>query len=191
MDIIKFLKLNSRRGWLWLGVFFVICSYIPWLVVPDRTTINVLFPVVVLSVCLMHSNKHWLWLLAASIVSALAAIVINPDIWTDHRWTLALTVAANIVLGVANYIVELVPWGRAQTQYRLANRLKRQSEQLQTVIESQESAERAVLQFETDRRALLEYLPIHVVQKNVKGEFTFVTQSFCDLIQKPYDIINI
>ena len=179
-------KLNSRRSWFWLGMVLVAGSYLPWLLVPASTTIAVLIPVVVLSICLMHSNKQWLWLLATAFVCAIGVVVVKPQVWSDQGWALSLTVVANALLGLANYVVEVVPWGRAQTQNRLASRLKRQSEQLQTVIESQESAERAVLQFETDRRALLEYLPIHVVQKNVKGEFTFVTQSFCNLIQKTY-----
>ncbi len=47
------------------------------------------------------------------------------------------------------------------------------------------------MQFESDRRALLEHLPVHVVQKDREGRFTFVTQSFCRLVQRDYaDVIG-
>jgi PAS domain S-box-containing protein len=32
----------------------------------------------------------------------------------------------------------------------------------------------------------LEHLPVHVVQKDQQGRFTFVTKSFCDLVQREY-----
>ena len=38
-----------------------------------------------------------------------------------------------------------------------------------------------------DRQELLEHLPVHVVQKNREGRFVYVTQSFCDMMNRSFD----
>ncbi len=187
MQLTSYLKLVPKRGWLWLGMAAVLCSYLPWLFAWDNAPLAVLLPVAVSSMCVLQSRRRWFILWLVSLAAVALIWIVNPELVHARGLSLLLILSAQAAIGLAGVSVDYMPWSHAQTQSRLAHRLRRQSEQLQSILENQESTERTVMQFETDRRALLEHLPVHVVQKNLHGRFTFVTQSFCDLVNRPYE----
>lgn len=191
MNLTRYLKLIPRRSWRWVGMAAVLCSYIPWLLGSQETPLAILIPTAVWTICVLQSRSSWVWLLGVSVLATAGVWYGNPELAKVSWRTLGLILGTQFSVGLAGLMVDYLPWGQAQAQSRLAHRLRRQSEKLQSILESQESTERTVMQFETDRRALLEHLPVHVVQKNVDGEFTFVTQSFCDLVNRSYsDVIG-
>ena len=184
----RLLKMFPRNGWLWLGLAAIVGSYLAcWLPQSRDSTIAVLLPLVVTSICIMHVRHHWQLVALAVVGSILLLAVLQPEFTRSHWQDFAWLMLAQLAIGLASYLVDSVPWGHAQTHTRLADRLRRQSKKLQTVRESQEFAERTVQQFESDRRTLLEHLPVHVVQKDTQGKFTFVSRSFCDLVGQDYD----
>ena len=182
------MKAIPRNGWLLFGLAAIVASYLGcWLTRPQDLTIALLVPLVLTTTCIMHLRREWPLVAAAVVVSITLLALIQPEFTRLHWRELCWLAMAQLTLGVASYLVDAVPWGYAQSHTRLEDRFRRQAEKLQTVRESQESAEQRVLQFESDRRALLEHLPVHVIQKNRNGEFTFVSRSFCELVDQSYD----
>jgi two-component system, sensor histidine kinase and response regulator len=187
MPLKRYLKLLPRKTWLCVGLALVVASYSSWLFWSGDDALPIVLTIVVPGVCILHSQRRWVWLLAASLISTLAIAFFAPDVARLHWSSLLMVFAAQVVLAISNYLTDFMPWGRTQARTRLAHRLKRQADQLREVLESQESTERTVMQIESDRRALLEHLPVHVVQKDIDGRFLFVTQSFCELVDRPFE----
>jgi two-component system sensor histidine kinase/response regulator len=181
---ISHFQLISRRTWLWLGFAAIVGGH-ALLLLPWQPREMLLVPVVVTAVCVILSQRHTRMLIALAVGSAIGLGALEPSSLATWTQVLAL-VTAQCMVGLARQFVVLSPWGPIRAQERLSGRIRRQSEQLQAAIQNQESTERTVLQFESDRRALLEYLPVHVVQKDSNGCFTFVTQSFCDLVNRDF-----
>ncbi len=68
---------------------------------------------------------------------------------------------------------------RARVRRRLVGRVKNRAKQLQkTGSELRQAVERS----EVAHRTLLEHLPVHVLQKDLDGRFSFVSQSFSRLL---------
>jgi two-component system, sensor histidine kinase and response regulator len=194
--------LLPRRLWISAAIFLCALSYFPVLAWPEYP-LRILLPLVFTSACFMLSARHQSTLVVASLcLTALAMGIeyglvrnfIRVELDGAHAalssvqnyevlhvyGALAL---AQLTVGLAQLSVIHSPWGYGRAQRRLRGRLQRQSQQLQAV---QSSEKLTAQQFESDRRTLLEHLPVHVVQKDCHGRFTFVTQSFCDLVQRDY-----
>ena len=86
-----------------------------------------------------------------------------------------------LVLGACG-ISLFSPRGSLRTKRRLKSRLHRQRGEMVSIQARQQQFLNNV---EMDRQALLEYLPVYVVQKDRHGRFTFVTDSFCQLLGRP------
>ncbi len=184
----RYLRAMPHHGWLGLGLAAIVVAFLScWLMQPQDLSLAVLLPTVLTTICILHLRHHELLIALAVAGSILLLALIQPEFTKSHWRELVWVVLALLTIGAANCLVDAVPWGLAQSHTRLADRLRRQSKKLQTVRESQESAERAVQQFESDRRTLLEHLPVHVVQKNCSGQFTFVSRSFCELVGQTYE----
>ncbi|MGN6545618.1 MAG: PAS domain-containing protein, partial [Aureliella sp.] len=70
---------------------------------------------------------------------------------------------------------------RARSRRRLVGRVKNRAKRLQkTGTELRQAVERS----EVAQRALLEHLPVHVLQKDLEGRFTFISQSFSRLLNR-------
>lgn len=96
-------------------------------------------------------------------------------------WFSALAV---LVLAIIHERVRRMLLARSGIRSRLASRVKRQAEQLSF---SDSQLRQAVQQSKVAQQALLEHLPIHVVQKDLEGRFTFASQSYCRLLGKPIE----
>ncbi len=177
---IHLLSLVPRHFWFPIGLAAVGLSHLA--LVLDFSSAE-LFPVVVTAMCLMCTQRHVAWLTIAAILTAVCCGLgqFAADSVTSG-WPVAVAHAA---LGSARLAFVRSPLGRIHAMQRLSRRLRRQSEQLQAAIENQESTRRTVQQFESDRRTLLDHLPLHVVRKDLEGRFTFVSQSFCDFVGRP------
>lgn len=185
----RYLKIIRRQRWLGLGLVIILLSYTPWMLAPVYLPLAITLPLVVSCTFLQYLQSplgRWLFL-AIHFVAVLFVLVINPDAREFHIGALALGLGGQVFLAFAHFFLERVPWGRAQSQIRLADRLKRQSDELREALASHESTARTVAQIESDRRTLLEHLPVHVVHKDVDGKFLFATKSFCKLIDRPFE----
>lgn len=179
---IHLLNLLPRHYWSPIGVAIIGLSHLVLLI--DFPSAE-LIPVVVAAICIMCTQKHVGWLTAAAVIAALCVGVWQQSsaaYAASSGWPVAIAHAA---MGCARLAFVRSPLGRVYALRRLTRRLRRQSEQLQAAIESQESTRRTVQQFESDRRTLLDHLPLHVVRKDLHGHFTFVSQSFCDFVGRP------
>ncbi|MCA9126615.1 MAG: PAS domain S-box protein [Planctomycetales bacterium] len=171
-----------------LGVIFLLASYLPlWSAGVERP--NTMFlPLVTTAVVLTSqaARSHHLVLLTA-VLSLLTILPSGAFQSTDTTVNVLTFWFCQAVIVGTHYVMLLSPRAPVNVQSRLAGRLRRQSEQLQHALESQENAERSgQLRSVHDRRTLLEHLPVHVVQKDCDGRFTFVSQSFCDLVGREY-----
>ncbi|QDV22839.1 PAS domain S-box protein [Aureliella helgolandensis] len=193
----RILRLIPRRQRVWGGLGLIGVAHLPLAAFGSQNPIAYILPIVVTSLCTMASHKHVkmivLWAITLSVLSMWNAPDGNS---TEHRLQLLGLACSHLIIGAAHVLILRSPWGPARTELRLANRLKRQSRHLQEVLQNQETTkrdveQRAVLQFESDRRTLLEHLPVHVVQKDCEGRFTFVSQSFCRLVGREYaDVVG-
>ncbi|MFN3189556.1 MAG: PAS domain-containing protein [Aureliella sp.] len=181
------LKLLPKRSWLLLGVCSIFASYTLWLFEWPNTTIATVVPIVLATLCLTLSPRSWWLVLPVSAAAIVGVVLVSPLTRAEHGGDLLTIWCAKLVVALGLFVVERVPWGRNQKTQRMADRLRRQSDQLREAIESQATTRRTVEQFESDRRALLEHLPVHVVQKDKDGRFLFATQSFCELISRHLD----
>ncbi|MEM7476495.1 MAG: PAS domain-containing protein [Planctomycetota bacterium] len=189
MSSLMYFKIIRRSRWLLLGLIVILLSYVPWMISPIYLPLAIALPLVVSCICVQYiQTAISRWAIALSHV-AITLLVLNfgAEAGADHREALWIALLGQMCIAFASYIGELAPWGRAQSQIRLADRIKRQSHELREERESHESTARTVAQIESDRRTLLEHLPVHVVQKDINGRFLFVTQSFCKLVNRPFD----
>lgn len=187
MMMADYFKRVPRRLWIWVGLAVVVLSYLPWFVSPFYLPLGLLLPLVATSTCVLHSQRRTILVFLTSVFTVVLVVLIAPTNASSHTNELILLLLAQCGLGVATFLGDFVPWGRAQSQLRLTDRLKRQTDELREAVESKESTERTVQQFVSDRRALVEHLPLHVLQKDIDGNFLFVSQSFCELVNRPYE----
>lgn len=183
---IHLLNLLPRHYWAPIGIAIIVLSHLVLLI--DFPSAE-LFPVVITAICIMCTQKHVGWLTSAAVIAAVCVGIgqqASAAYAVPSGWPVAL---ANAALGSARLAFVRSPLGRVYALQRLTRRLRRQSEQLQAAIEKQESTRLTVQQFESDRRTLLDHLPLHVVRKDLQGHFTFVSQSFCDFIGRPMEDI--
>ena len=68
--------------------------------------------------------------------------------------------------------------------------LLRATQVLETEIGERERAERELSHSQAHYLSLIENLPIHVIRKDLEGRFTFVSQSFCDLLGAPAEKVS-
>lgn len=179
---IHLLSLFPRHFWYPLGIALIVLSHLTLLMgFPSAE----LIPVVLTAICLMCTQKHVGRLAVVAITAALCVgiwqLLVTANA-TTSAWPVAIAQAA---LGGVRLAFVRSPLGRVHALQRLSRRLRRQSEQLQAAIENQKLTHRTVEQFESDRRTLLDHLPLHVVRKDLQGHFTFVSQSFCDFVDLP------
>lgn len=186
MSIFRYWVLVPRKSWLWLGWALVVCSYAPWIFDPILVPLAVALPIVAASIYISYSPRRWPMVLLFAGSATTGLLVFLPGVAEQHWLTLAMMLISQVIIGASSVFSERMPWGKMRAQNRLANRLRRQRAQLRKFRQNQASTERTVLQIESDRRALLEHLPVHVVQKDLEGRFLFVTQSFCDLVKRPF-----
>ncbi len=194
--LIRHMKLVRRRyGWS-LGVIAIAVSYLPLLLAPNFVAITVACPLTVASIsqCLLQRLTTQLWLaaLVITMVAALLSHLTFPELSLTNRWSLvAILFLGQLVAGAAQVSAVRGAWGALHAKKRLKRRIRRQTEALQVAIANQNVSQQTVKQYESDRRALLEHLPVHIVQKDLEGRFTFVTQSFCKLVNRSYaDVIG-
>lgn len=152
-------------------------------------------PLLVAAVCLSQLPTRFVpWLAGYS------AICFSFSAIYQRTWYSALTdIVFNLVaLALLIWLVHQQPSARSRDWARVTRRLKRQSEmlrssdsQLMDAIRVQQVAKQAYLKSEAERQTLLEHLPVYVIQKDRSGKFTFATQSFCDLLNRPLvDVIG-
>ncbi|MEO8268397.1 MAG: PAS domain-containing protein [Aureliella sp.] len=177
----QLLSLLPRHFWYPFGILAIGCSHLA-LLTPFASA--ELLPVVITALCIMCSQRHVVGLSSAAVGFALSLGLwqLSQNLPSNTEWLVALSSAT---LGAVRLIFVRSPYGPLRSRQRLSQRLRRQSQQLQAAIENQESTRRTVQQFESDRRALLEHLPLHLVQKDLNGRFTFVSKSFCDFLGQP------
>lgn len=190
----RIFNLIPRRWWTPIGIAAIVTSHLLLLIPAGTLSSFAMVPVVITAITVMCSQRHVPVL--AGVALACASCLTWVRLLSHGDWPTALAIALSVsLLGIVRLMVVRSPRGPLAAQERLSSRLRRQSQQLQAALQSQESTERSVKQtvqqFESDRRALLEHLPLHVVQKNLQGEFTFVSKSFCDLLHREFaDIIG-
>lgn len=187
LQLARYLKMVPRNSWVWLGLGAIVVSYIPWFLTPFDIAAGITLPMTATTICLVNSRKRWPLLLAASLCMLMLASICNSVEVLAHGAAVLGLLCGQLLIAASTYLIDIAPWGANQASTRMADRLRRQSEKLQAIMVDQQSAARTVRQFESDRRALLEHLPVHVVQKNQDGKFTFVSQSFCELVERPFE----
>ncbi|MCA9134123.1 MAG: PAS domain-containing protein, partial [Planctomycetales bacterium] len=190
---IRLVKWIPSRAWIYLKIAAILGGHLLLLGLPPDLPAGLLVPIVLTTLCLLVSQRHIALLAVAAIGSALsvgllAASGLASGALTAWPSLVALSLA-ELLVALTRLLIIRSPRGPLRAQERLSSRLQRQSAQLQAALQSQESTERAVQQFESDRRALLEHLPVHVVQKDAQGHFTFVSKSFCELVKRDYAAI--
>ncbi len=183
-------SLIPRGRWIAVALLAIGLSYLPILFAP-QVQMLVLLPLVATTVGYMLSMRHQRTLIYGSLLLSLLALLISTFTWRSPspigRWELFGGLAlSQVVIGFAQLHVLRSPWGHARAERRLKSRVLRQSQRLQA---AQSSGKQTAMQYESDRRALLEHLPVHIVQKDCSGRFTFVTQSFCELVNQDFDYI--
>lgn len=180
-----------RRIWQVVGLLCVLLSYLPWLLGWQTHPLAVVAPLVVVGLAILHSQRNWPSVLWMAIACTLLVALLRPSVFAAEWQGLLLVLAGQVAIAIGSRSAELMPWGNARAQSRLTRRLKRQTHQLREALEKQETTQRRVKQYESNRRALLEHLPVHVVQKDIEGRFLFVTQSFCELVNRNFaDVIG-
>jgi two-component system, sensor histidine kinase and response regulator len=188
----RLIRILPRRSWLSIGIAAIACSYTPMLAAPGLEAFAVLLPTVTSAFCFTLSQRHIGTLIVAALSMTFLSGWLTADAASSHRehWNAIYSLAvAQLLLGACQMAFVRSSIGPAMSQRRLKQRLRRQVEELQAARADQRSKEAAVKKIESDRRTLLEHLPVHIVQKDVDGKFTFVTQSFCDLVQMRYEQI--
>ncbi|GAB5401838.1 MAG: hypothetical protein Aurels2KO_00690 [Aureliella sp.] len=195
-----------RRYWLPVGLVGIALCHLPLLLLGAHHPSVLVLPLVMTSVALMITQKHGGTVVCAAVVFALLAGLPhiladrplpppsdNPQsvIGVGYQWqNVAVLILAHALVGLSHFVFVRSPFSPQQAQSRLAGRLKRQTEALEAARVSQQNAE---LEAETrttfDRKRLLEHLPVHLVLKDVDGRFTFVSKSFCDLVEREFDEI--
>ncbi|MCA9191837.1 MAG: PAS domain S-box protein [Planctomycetales bacterium] len=128
-------------------------------------------------------SRSWAGLISLAYILLSFGLAWQPDT-TYSPWP---TVIAIAVLGIASYRYDFSQRELVKATQRLSRRLRQRSEQLEAEQARTEEAQRNSFQIESDRRALLEHLPAHVLHKDRDGKLTFVSQSYCDLLGKTSD----
>ncbi|GIX00079.1 MAG: hypothetical protein KatS3mg111_3411 [Pirellulaceae bacterium] len=189
MMIDRFLKFIPRRAWVWLGETLILASFIPWCYEAAPVALLAILPVAFFAICVMFAPRRvftmWCW----AVLGAVLIEVFRDPMPPELRLTLFSVLGTQTLLALTPAALLWVPWSVYRRHWRLAQRLRRQSTKLQDYQRETETSRRAVERLETDRQALLEHLPVHVVQKDQHGRFTFVSQSFCQLLGKSYEEI--
>lgn len=203
---LRYLAYLPRRHWLPVGLLAIFVCHLPLLLLGAHHPSVLVLPLVMSSVGLMITQKHGGTVVFTAVSCALAAGL--PHILADtpsqpptggasqvsgvgYQWqNVAALMLAHTLIGLSHFVFVRSPFSPQQTQSRLTGRLKRQTEALEAARASHENAQ---LEAETrttfDRKRLLEHLPVHLVLKDKEGRFTFVSQSFCDLVRLSYDDI--
>lgn len=187
MKLEAFFKRIPRWAWLWVGVTLVAASYAAWFISPLYQPLAIALPIIAAGICILQMQRRSGFVLLTSFLTTLAIVLLQYQVARENASELLVILLGQLAIAASSHISDFVPWGRAQSQIRLTDRLRRQSDELREAVESREVTERTVQQFVFDRRALLEHLPLHVVQKDIEGRFLFVSQSFCQLVDRPYD----
>ncbi|RMF43064.1 MAG: response regulator [Planctomycetota bacterium] len=185
----KLLRLIPRRSWLWLGAAAVLASFIPWYYEFTPVAVLAILPVMTFAICVLFAPRKALTLWTWAAGSTVLVLLVREQLPQQQTMVLASVLAAQTAIASVTMALALAPWSIYRRQWRLARRLRRQTTQLVDAQRRSESSEQAVRRLETDRQALLEHLPIHVVQKDRQGRFTFVSQSFCKLVGRSYEEI--
>jgi two-component system sensor histidine kinase/response regulator len=68
--------------------------------------------------------------------------------------------------------------------------LLRATQTLESEIDERKRAERELSHSQAHYLSLIENLPIHVIRKDLEGRFTFVSQSFCELLGAPVEKVS-
>jgi PAS domain S-box-containing protein len=68
--------------------------------------------------------------------------------------------------------------------------LARANEELKREVAERKRAEEVIKDSQALYSSLVENLPVHVLRKDINGQFTFANQSFCDLIGRPLEDIK-
>lgn len=153
-------------------------------------------PLVTTAACIAVVPKR-----VSALMILIAAILISLTYWLGSLASSAeVAVAMALLFGLygVNALLRGDDSRRDRAWTRLVGRVRRQSEiirtsdtQLHSAIQHQLTTEQAFRHLESERRMLLEHLPVHVVQKDCEGKFVFATQSFCNLMNiKLHEIVN-
>jgi two-component system, sensor histidine kinase and response regulator len=181
-------KSNSKI--LAVAIVAIILSHLPYALRWHLSGHFVYLSLPVIAVCLvLVPQRQTGWLIGTSIATfALSASWQGIDgNWRAAGFDMLCNVLAVAALGWAYGYRQSREQKQARSWVRLTTRLKRQSEQLRTsdtqlmaALKTQNDAQQAYLQSLAERQTLLEHLPVYVLQKDLEGRFTFVTQSFCE-----------
>lgn len=177
---------QSRRLTLWAAAASVVTSGLPALFKVEPTDLATALPLLIYALFITlvgaRQGHHLAWLVA---ITACVPILFAEG---DARWD-AIRNGVLVALGAA-----VLAWAhrrqrmrlqhRARARRRLVGRVKNKAKQLQkTGSELRLAVERS----EVAKRTLLEHLPVHVLQKDLNGRFTFVSQSFSRLLGREVD----
>lgn len=185
------LRIIPRSLLLPAAIVLVASSHVPLIALGSNSVVAMLIPIVATAICALTMPKYGrIVAVAALVMVTLTGVCWASEFTSKTAANLAALGVAHLIVVGTHFLLLLDPKAPANVQSRLAGRLKRQSEQLQLAIENNEDAQRIVQQRAVhDRRTLLEHLPVHVVQKDCDGRFTFVSKSFCELVKQEYSYI--
>ncbi len=203
---LRYLVYLPRRYWLPVGLIGIVLCHLPLLLLGAHHPSVLVLPLVMTSVALMITQKHGGTVVCAAVVCAFLAglphvlsdIPLQPPsdsqptaVGYGYQWQdVAVLMLAHSLVGLSHFVFVRSPFSPQQAQSRLAGRLKQQTEALEAARVSQQNAElEAKTRTTFDRKRLLEHLPVHLVLKDTEGRFTFVSKSFCDLVEREFDEI--
>ncbi len=172
---------RSRRFTVSVAIIAIILSGIPALFAIGPMDLAIGLPLTIYAIFLtLVGARHSLGL--ALVVAATVCLPIFVTLGDDRleaiRNALFISVAA-LALSWAHRRQRTRLQRRARVRRRLVGRVKNRAKQLQkTGSELRQAVERS----EVAHRTLLEHLPVHVLQKDLDGRFSFVSQSFSRLL---------
>jgi len=134
-----------------------------------------------------RSSGGGLWLVVAIGVTGVA---VSFAVW-HGSWPLppiaSLFTSLLITALVTLYVHSLI--GRAARVERLVEKraadLQDAKERLEREVAERNRAEEVLRDSQALYSSLVEYLPVHVLRKDLEGKFTFANSSFCQLLGKP------
>jgi two-component system, sensor histidine kinase and response regulator len=181
-------RAKSRRLGLTVASLSVILSGLPAALNWDTAGLLAALPFIVAAICMtLMGARHARLLACVTILTALLPVL------TSSREERLSDVITTLVISLATWSLAWVHQRqreqlqrRARARRRMVHRVKRRARRLAVTRSAlQEQMERS----QVAQQALLEHLPVHVIQKDIHGRFAFVSQSFGKLLGHPVEEI--
>lgn len=174
---------RSRRFVVWTSAAVMLLSGLPIILGIGPASFVAMIPLLVCAVMMsLVGTRHRLWLAAFAIVAILLPLVfVDSEIRPELLRSGLFSAIGVLAIAWANRQQRQRLQRRARARRRLVGRVKNRAKELKrTGSELRQAVERS----EVAQRTLLEHLPVHVLQKDLAGRFTFASQSFCKLLNR-------